>query len=241
MGGLMISATDTLDGILPSPDRLLGDGAAAGLVPLRRGPRRGTCEGITGPRGARAPVAIRSAGSVLPQRGDSVADWDRFVALARLSRSAAELLAALLHRPVRAEPVGNRVFEIQAGGHPDAGRHVVRVVQHRLFDSRAPHGALALCATALVGARLPDCIRPAARRGSDPLSELLDRASAFWTPETVEVEELSADAAQDAGWTGNTPVVRLTRRLFLLGTPVADVVEDIPFPGSAAERGPPTP
>jgi hypothetical protein len=160
-----------------------------------------------------------------------VAEWDRFVVLARESRSAGELLAAVLHRPVRAEPVGNRVFEIQA----NRDRRVVRVVQHRLVDSRAPGRALALCATALVGARLPDCIRPAARRGSEPLSELLDRAGAFWTPETLEVEQLP----KDAGRPGGGPVVRLTRRLFLLGTPVADVVEDITFPEPPAVRGPP--
>ncbi len=239
----MSTATDAFGGTVPGPDRLLGAGTPAGSV--SRGRRQVVCEGLAGPRRGRAsvvPVAavtLRSAGGVLPQRGCSVADWDRFVALARLSRSAAELLAAVLHRPVRAEPVGNRVVEIHAGGDPDRDRRLVRVLQHRLLDSRPPHRALALSATALVGARLPDCVRPAARRGSDPLSELLDRASAFWTPETLEVEQLSADAARDAGWAGDAPVVRLTRRLFLLGTPVADVIEDIPFPAPAAVRGPP--
>jgi hypothetical protein len=236
----MISATETWYGTVAGRDWL--PGAGAGAASVGRGRRRLGCEGVGGPRRARAsvvPVAavtLRQAGGRLPRRGGSVADWERFVALARLSRSAAELLAAVLHRPVRAVPVANRVFEIQAGGRPDAGRRVVRVVQHRLLDSRPPHRALARCATALVGTRLPDCVRPAARRGSDPLSELLDQASAFWTPETLEVEQLSAD---DAGWTGHAPVVRLTRRLFLLGTPVADVVEDIPFPEPPAVRGPP--
>jgi hypothetical protein len=239
----MISAAEMSSGTVPDGDMLPGTGAGAASV--GRGRRRLVCEGVGGPRRARASVVpaaavtVRPAGGRLPHRGGSVADWERFVALARLSRSAAELLAAVLHRPVRAVPVGNRVFEVQADGRAEAGRRVVRVVQHRLLDSRPPHRALALCATALVGTRLPGCVRPAARRGSDPLSELLDQASAFWTPETLEVEQLSADAAQDAGWTGPAPVVRLTRRLFLLGTPVADVVEDIPFPEPPAGRGPP--
>ena len=184
-----------------------------------RAPRRAFCAG------ARRPVesaAWLGAGAVLPRRS-AVADWDRFVALVPLSRSAAELLTAVLHRPVRAEPIGNRVVETP-------GRYAVRVLQHRLVDSRAPERALALCATALDGARLPRCIQPAARRGSEPLSELLDRAGAFWTAETLDVEQLPGTA----GWSGGAPVLRVTRRLFLLGNPVADVVEDIPF-----VRGPP--
>ena len=209
------------------------DAAAAGI----RAPRQVVCDrgvGPSEPRGSVEPggsVGVRAVGCLLPRRSWA-ADWDRFVALARLSRSAAELLTVALHRPVYAEPVDNRVFEVSRIRQP------VRVVQHRLVDSRAPYRTLALSATALIGARLPDCIRPAARKGSDPLCELLDRAGAFWTSETLGVEQLSPDAA---GLSGRCPVVRLTRRLFLLGTPVADVVEDILFPEAPAVRGPPAP
>lgn len=208
------------------------DAAAAGLRAAHR-----VCDGGVGSRRPRASVApagsvgVRSAGRVLPRR-NSAADWERFITLAPVSRSAAELLTVVLHRPIRAEPVDNRVFEV------GRTRRLVRVVQHRLVDSRAPHQALGLSATALVGARLPDCIRPAARKGSDPLCELLDRAGAFWTSETLGLEQLPGEAA---GWSGRSPVVRLTRRLFVLGTPVADVVEDIPFPEPPAVRGPPAP
>ena len=211
--------------VVPASDSLVpasGFAIPASVVPASAGARIAVIDGPP-----------KQADDRLPRRAGSVADWERFLAVARVSRSAVELLGAVLRRPVRAEAVGNRVVELGAASQ-DA-RRFVRVVEHRLLDSRPPHRALARCATALVGARLPGCVRAAARRG-DPLSELLDSANAFWTPETLGVEQLPADAA---GWTGRQPVVRLTRRLFLLGTPVADVVEDIPFPDPAAVRGPP--
>lgn len=188
--------------------------------------------------------------------------WDRFVAVAASSRSAQELLTAELRRPVAACPISNRVvcpetplpsLQLAAGELP------VRVLGQLLVDTRPPHRVLGLCTTVLVAARLPASVRGPARRGENTLGALLEAAGACWTAETREVEQIHSSAAlydaalydagrdgadrSDAGRGGDVPAVRLTRLLYLLGTPVAAVVEDVALPepasGGLAGRSPP--
>jgi hypothetical protein len=187
------------------------------------------------------PFATPRASAALPHRGAAgPGDDSRFLALAGCSRSAQELLTATLRRPVVVRPVGNTVITAEpaapASG-PPAGTHAVRVLTHLLIDSRPPRPAVGLSTAAVLAVRLPASLRADVRRGLDTLDALLDRAGAYWTAETFGMELVS----------GPMPVVRLRRRLYLLGTPVAVVAEEIAPTGVApvvaehGRRGPPWP
>lgn len=193
--------------------------------------------------------ALRRMTSDLPRRAPAPGqDWGRFLTLAESSRSAAELLAAVLHRPVSTRLVRNEVLTVRKPLHPlqlADGEHPVRVLEHELVDPRRPHPPLGLTSALLVATRLPTEVRGPARRGQDTLTTLLDHAGTFWSAQTEHIEQLTAAHASYAtGRAADVPVVRLTRLLHLLTGPVAVVIDELPqplLPPAAAHTPPTTP
>jgi hypothetical protein len=171
-----------------------------------------------------SPVAVRPHSSArslraLPHRIPTCpqAGRQRFRELAVLTRSAQELLTVTLQRPVTVRPVGNQVVALP-------GVPSVRIVEHELYDGPRRVG---FTAATVAGARLPEAVRCAARRGESTLAELLDRAGDYWAAELLRIEPVPA-----------APAVRLTRRLTLLTTPVALVVDEILLPDPTVHIGP---
>ena len=173
--------------------------------------------------------------------GEPAHRWRQFLAVAGWSRSAQELLAATLQRPVTSRLTQNFVFEPVASLVPlqlEPGEHPVRVLEHLLLDSRPPHSPLGLSSAVIVAARIPTSVRGPMRRGEATLASLLDLTGDRWTAETRKVEQLrAADAFYETGRAADVPVVRLSRLLYLVGTPVAIVVEEIPLPESYGDAG----
>jgi hypothetical protein len=171
----------------------------------------------------------------LPHRGvpDPRRRWDRFLAVALCSRSAQEMLAAVLHRPVLAHPFRNTVLRVDGPVTPlqlAAGRHSLRVLDHLLIDSRPPYRPLGLCSAVVVDERLPPSIAGGVRRGDAPLDALLERAGAYWTADTRDVHTLLPPE-----------LVHFTRLLYALCTPVAAVAEEIPLSVLCRAAGDPHP
>jgi len=160
--------------------------------------------------------------------------WHRFMSVAASSRSAQELLTVELDRPVTARAISNHVLTADQPLPPlqlAAGELPVRILEHLLLDSRPPHRPLAVSSAMLVAARLPSTVRGRARRGEDTLAILLEQAGLHWTAETRRVEQLTAaTAAYRTELPDDVPTIRITRHVYLLGTPVALVIEDIPLP-----------
>lgn len=188
-----------------------------------------------------APMTV-SPRRPLARRSPHADPWHRFLALARQSRSAGELLIAVLHRPVYGWRVTDHLLtpskpltalQLTVGEQEAAAP--VRIVEHRLIDSQPPHRAVAFCSTAMVPGRLPPPLRAAARDSDDALAAVLQRAGAYWTAETLQLEQLhTGDASWGPGRDPGTPMIRLTRVLYLIGAPVALVVEEIPLPAPPA-------
>jgi hypothetical protein len=159
----------------------------------------------------------------------------RFRELAVRTRSAQELLAATLQRPITACPAGNWVLALADPLPMFPGEHLVRIVEHVLLDGSRPAG---VTSATVAARRLPDSVRAAARRGESTLAELLERAGDFWAAEVLRVEQLrAADARREIDCAGDIPVVRVTRRLTLLTTPVALVVDEVPMPDLTVHIG----
>jgi hypothetical protein len=154
--------------------------------------------------------------------------------LARQSRSAPELLASVLGRRVIIHPL--RQYKLTPTAAPMAALRLIEGLdgvvldEHLLVDARPPHLTLGLSYALVVPSRLPANVR-SVLHGERTLGQLLDAVAAFWTSETLDAEELTADAASfPAARPPDTPMLRLTRRLSLIGTPVAIVVDEIPQP-----------
>lgn len=186
---------------------------------------------------ASGPPVTRTAGprSTLRRRQDDRAGWARFVALAEQSRALPELLAAVAGRPLTSRLVTNRVLLV-AGPRPPllprVGEHPLRLIEHVIVDPANPAAApIGICSAHLVTARLPAEIRGPARRGEDTLSALLDRAGSYWTADTLRVETLApATAHRGLGLAPHLPALRLTRALYVLGAPLALVVDEARAP-----------
>jgi hypothetical protein len=147
----------------------------------------------------------------------------RLVAVATCSRSAQEMLGAALHRSVPARVVRNEVVRVDGPVRPlqlAAGPQSLRLLEHVLVDSRPPHRPVGLSSAIIVEDRLSGLIAGGARRGEAPLDLLLERAGDYWTAETRAVEKVPSGD-------GDVSAVRLKRLLYLLGTPLAAVVEEI--------------
>lgn len=181
----------------------------------------------------------------LPRRTSTSAGcWTWFATLARQSRSTPELLGSVLGRRVIVHPLRHHEFTPRA---PLAalrllGDNDVALDEHLLIDASPPHLALGLSSALIVPGRLPANVR-AALYQERTLDQLLEAAAAFWTSETLEAEELTAEAASfPANQSPDTPMLRLTRRVSLIGTPVAVVVDEIPqphLPAAACGEGAP--
>lgn len=175
--------------------------------------------------------------------GTGIGRWSWFVALARQSRSTPELLGSVLGRRIIVHPLRRHQVTPQAplatlrlsGGDP------VALDEHLLVDTDPPHLALGLSSAVIVLGRLPAEVRSALHEDR-VLAQLLDATAAFWTSETLDVEELTAAAASfPTDRAPDTPMLRLTRRLSLIGSPIAVVIDEIPqppLPRSADARTP---
>lgn len=182
------------------------------------------------------------AGETASQRGSRIriighsrigAGWVWFTMLARRSRSAPELLASVLGHRVIVHPLRHHrltpTAAMAALWLPDGPDGVV-LDEHLLIDARPPHLSLGLSYALVVPGRLPADVR-SALHGGRTLDQLLEAASAFWSSEILDVEELTVDAASfPVAAPPDTRMLRLTRRLSLMGTPVAIVVDEIPQP-----------
>lgn len=191
---------------------------------------------------------VRRMTPPLPNRsstgtGTSTSGWTRFSVLARQSRSAPELLGSVLGHRVIVHPL--RHYELvptapmPALWLPD---HLDGVLldEHLLIDASPPHLTLGLSYALVVPGRLPANVR-SALHGERTVDQLLDAVAAFWTSETLDAEELTAEAASfPTDRSPDTPMLRLTRRLSLIGTPVAIVVDELPQPPDPATAGPAT-
>jgi len=102
-----------------------------------------------------------------------------------------------------------------------AGPQRLRLLEHLLLDTRCPYRPVGSSSAIVVDDRLPGPVADGARRGEAPLDALLERDGGYWAAETRAVEKVGH---------GDLPTVRLTRLLYLLGTPVAAVVEEIRLP-----------
>lgn len=159
-----------------------------------------------------------------------------FTMLARQSRSAPELLASALGRRAVVHPLRHHKLTptapMAALRLPDGPDSVEGVVldEHLLVDARPPHPSLGLSYALIVPGRLPAGVR-SALHGERTIDQLLEAAAAPWTSETLDSEELTAGAASfSAAAPPDTPMLRLTRRLSVVGTPVAIVLDEIPEP-----------
>lgn len=189
---------------------------------------------MTLPPSRRRPYSGGFSGSTSSGPGGASSAW--FTMLARHSRSAPELLASALGRHVIAHPLRHHRLT------PTAPMAALRLLndmegvdgvvldEHLLIDARPPHLSLGLSYALIVPGRLPAGVR-SALHGERTLDQLLDAAAASWTSETLDAEELTAGVASfSAAAPPDTPTLRLTRRLSLIDTPVAIVVDEIPQP-----------
>lgn len=176
----------------------------------------------------------------LPRRfGAATEDtWARYVALARQSRTASELLGSLLGRRIIVYLLRHHEFTPRIplerlrmrDPEPVAGE------EHLLIDGAPPHRTLGVTSALVVPGRLPAGVRWTPEHRAYPLCQLLDASGAFWTSETLEMEELTVGAASfPADNPPDTRMLRLTRRLSLIGTPVAIVLDEIPQPQPPAD------
>lgn len=185
--------------------------------------------------GVRRMTGPRMTGP-LPRRAgaESVDSWAWFVAVARQSTSAVELLRSALSRRVIVHSVRHHDFL------PDVPLERLRMLgdveavaldEHLLIDGEPPHPTLGLSSALVVPGRLPASVRPAFDRHEHTIAELLDAAGSFWTAEALEVEQLAVGGASfPSERSPDTRMLRLTRRLSVIGTPVAIVLDEIPEP-----------
>lgn len=166
----------------------------------------------------------------LPRRTSTAGGcWTWFATLARQSRSTPELLGSALGRRIIVHPLRHHEFTPWA---PLAalrllGDQDVALDEHLLIDASPPHLALGLSSALIVPGRLPANVRTALHH-ERTLDQLLEATAAFWTSETLHAEELTAEAASfPTNRPADTPMLRLSRRLSVIGTPVAVVVDEI--------------
>lgn len=178
---------------------------------------------------------VRRMTRPLPRRLGAAAEdtWAWFAALATQSRSASEL-GSVLGRRIIVHPLRHHEFtpkvpleRLQMLGAVEP----VALEEHLLIDGDPPHLALGLSSALVVPGRLPPDVRWGAEHRDHPVGQLLDASGSFWTADLLQVEELTAAAASfPSDRSPDTRMLRLTRRLSLIGTPVAVVLDEIPEP-----------
>jgi hypothetical protein len=189
----------------------------------------------------------------LPHRDGpgGVDPWRWFVALARQSKSGSELLESVLRRPLMIHPLRHRdrvpvvappaLRSGEAEAEADTEVDAVALDEYLLLGADFPHPTLGLSSALVLPARLPRAVGQALERRTESVDRLLEISGSFWTSETLELTELTVDGASfPAERAPDTRMLRLTRRLSLIGTPVAVIVEEIPLPPLPA-GGPVTP
>lgn len=165
--------------------------------------------------------------------GSGEVAWRLFALLARRSRGSAELVEALLGRPVRSRLVAaGELARVAPPGLARLGTTGPVLRRHLLLtDSLAPHLPVAVTWSLVVPWRLPDPVAAALRAGADPLDRLLDRDGGTWSAEPLESETVpAAEASADFSWA--PPGARLVEQARLVraaGRPVAVVLDELPF------------
>jgi hypothetical protein len=164
--------------------------------------------------------------------------WVEFVALARTTRSADQLLRAALGRAVLAEPVEDYAVASPAA----AGGTPVWVLQHRLRDPHSPP-PLAWCVSMVFWQHLPVPLRVAVRSGEATLTQVLHRGAEDWASHPVSTGQRRASDAAWLHWDPRSgqdaPLLQVSRLVTVRGTPVAVVHEEITHPATHPSRGGP--
>lgn len=163
---------------------------------------------------------LRCAGAELVAPGPG--SW----AVTRQSTSAVELLRSALRRRVIVR--SPRHHDFLAGVPLEQPRmlgdvEAVALDEHLLIDGEPPHSTPGLSLAPVVPGRLPVSVRPAFDRHGQTIAELHDAAGSLRTAEALEVEQLAAsDPSLPSERLPDTRMLRLTRRLSVIGTPVPE-------------------